>query len=240
MAFCKKCGAYIPIGETACPACGYDPEAEARQAKEAEEAKKRAEEEERRRKEEADAWAAKERRRVEEERRRAEERRKQGYSGSASQSQYAPGNSGHSYSYQSQQASQQKETWVPPWSQQQSASSQQQTGYADYDEIREQARQSVEKQKLSVLSYLGPLVFIPLLTRNNDDFARYHSNQGLALFVTNALVSVAGSWFAGDLGALVATGGSFFCLYCMIKGIRNVLHGKKEPLPLIGNFKFLK
>ena len=42
MAYCKKCGAYIPIDETACPACGYDPEEEARQAREAEEAAKRA------------------------------------------------------------------------------------------------------------------------------------------------------------------------------------------------------
>ena len=48
MAYCKKCGAYIPIDETACPACGYDPEEEARQAKEAEEAAKRQEEEKKR------------------------------------------------------------------------------------------------------------------------------------------------------------------------------------------------
>ena len=46
MAFCEKCGAYIPIGETECPACGYDPEAEARKAKEAEEAEKRRQAEE--------------------------------------------------------------------------------------------------------------------------------------------------------------------------------------------------
>ena len=35
MSFCDKCGAYIPIGETECPACGYDPEAEAKKAAEA-------------------------------------------------------------------------------------------------------------------------------------------------------------------------------------------------------------
>ena len=46
MSFCDKCGAYIPIGETECPACGYDPEAE---AKKAAEAAQRAAEEERRR-----------------------------------------------------------------------------------------------------------------------------------------------------------------------------------------------
>ena len=47
MAYSKKCGAYIPMGETACPACGYDPEAEERQAREQ---KERQEEEARRRK----------------------------------------------------------------------------------------------------------------------------------------------------------------------------------------------
>ena len=28
MSYCTRCGAYIPQGENACPACGYDPEAE--------------------------------------------------------------------------------------------------------------------------------------------------------------------------------------------------------------------
>ena len=35
MSFCDKCGAYVPIGDTVCPACGYDPEAEAKKAAEA-------------------------------------------------------------------------------------------------------------------------------------------------------------------------------------------------------------
>ena len=241
MAFCKKCGAYIPIDETTCPACGYDPEEEARQAKAAEEAKKReeeerkrAEEEARRRKEKEAAWAERERQREEEERRRAEERRKQGYSYGAAQAQYTSQHAGQSSAYQSQQTSQHTgQTWVPPWSQQGTASQQ---SHADYSTMQQQARESVENQKLSVLSYLGPLLFIPMFTRSNDDFARFHTNQGLALFITNALVGVAGEMFGGLVGAA----GSIFGLYCMIKGIGNVLKGKKEPLPLIGNFKFLK
>lgn len=28
MSNCTRCGAYIPVGDTACPACGYDPEKE--------------------------------------------------------------------------------------------------------------------------------------------------------------------------------------------------------------------
>ena len=233
MAYCKKCGAYIPIDETACPACGYDPEEEARQAREAEEAQKRAEEAERKRKEKEAAWAERERQREEEERRRAEERRKQGYSYGAAQAQYTSQHSGQSSAYQSQQTSQHTgQTWTPPWTQQQASSQQSQ---AHYNDLRDQAKESVANQKLSVLSYLGPLLFIPMFTRSNDDFARYHSNQGLVLFLTNAALSVV----AGGSG-LLAAAGSCFSIYCMFKGISNVLKGKKEPLPLIGGIKLLK
>ena len=196
MAYCKKCGAYIPIDETACPACGYDPEEEARQAKEAEEAakrqeeeKKRAEEEERKRREKEAAWAERERQREAEERRRAEERRKQGYAYGAAQSQYTSQHSGQSSAYQSQQTSQHtQQTWTPPWQQGAAA----QNSFSDYSDMRDEARESVDKQKLSILSYLGPLWFIPLIARNNDDFARYHTKQGLALLIFNGLMTILG------------------------------------------------
>ena len=32
MSYCTRCGAYIPQGDSICPACGYDPEAEQAQA----------------------------------------------------------------------------------------------------------------------------------------------------------------------------------------------------------------
>ena len=241
MAFCKKCGAYIPIDETACPACGYDPEAE---AKAAAEAKAKAEEEARRKEQEAQAWAAREKAREEEERRRAEqrrrweERRNQGFTGGAAQTQYTSAHSGQSSASQGQYASQRTDgTWAPPWSQgtgQGNSQSGYQQNYQYYAQQQAQARDSVDKQKLSVLSYLGPLVFIPMVLRSDDDFARFHSNQGLVLMIANGLVSTAAGWLGmGGLAAL-ASGVS---LYCVFKGISNVLKGKKEPLPLIGKFK---
>ena len=227
MAFCKKCGAYIPIDETVCPACGYDPDEE---AKKAEEARKQAEEEERLRRQ-----AEERRARQEEARRREEERRKQQsqYS-SGTQSQYASQHSGQSTAYQSQNTSQHAgQTWVPPWQQQQQQQQSDfrpQSSFSGYSDMRDEARESVEKQKLSILSYLGPLWFIPLLTRNNDDFARYHTKQGLALLVFSGLMSM----FGGE--SLIAILGVPFILFCKVKGISNVVKGKKEPLPLIGRF----
>ncbi len=241
MAFCKKCGAYIPIDETACPACGYDPEAEAREAAEA---KAKAEAEARRKEQEAQSWAAREKAREEEEKRRAEqrrqweERRKQGYTGGAAQTQYTSSHSGQSSASQTQYTSQRTDgTWAPPWSQgsgQSNAQHNTQQTYQHYAQQQAQARESVENQRLSILSYLGPLVFIPMFLRGNDDFARYHTNQGLSLMIASALGTTVAGWLnLGGLAALI----SGFSLYCTIKGIGNVLKGKKEPLPFIGKFK---
>ena len=249
MAYCKKCGAYIPIDETACPACGYDPEEEERKAKEAAEAekKKQAEaarraEEERRRKQEAENWAARERAREEERRRAAQSgnnqnRRPYG----SSQTQYTSQRTGQSSAAQGQYASQRKEeTWVPPWSQtenenQSSASGTTQTVFDT--QMRDQARESVENQKLSVLSYVWPLALIPLALRGKDDFARYHANQGLVLLVAEGVASMALSILGLEsLGFLVGLAG----LAGTVKGISNVLRGKKEPLPFIGGINLLK
>lgn len=249
MAYCKKCGAYIPIDETACPACGYDPEAEERQAREAAEAEKRKEEEaarraeeERRRKQEAENWAARERAREEERRRAAQANSQNGRPGySSSQSQYSSQRPGQGSAAQGQYASQQKEeTWVPPWSQTQSQAQSAQTGYSQSrvdSEMRDQARESVENQKLSVLSYIWPLALIPLALRGKDDFARYHANQGLVLLISEGVASAALSILGLEsLGFLVGMAG----LAGTIKGISNVLRGKKEPLPFIGGINLLK
>ena len=84
LSFCDKCGAYIPIGETECPACGYDPEAEAKKAAEAaqraaEEECRRAAEQARREREEAARRAqeeAQQKAREEAERRYAEQQKR--------------------------------------------------------------------------------------------------------------------------------------------------------------------
>lgn len=230
MAFCKKCGAYIPIGDTACPACGYDPEEEARLAREA---KEKAEEEERQKKE-AEKKARQERERQEQKRKQwsQDPRQSQGYGGGAAQAQYASQRTDQT-STQGQSASG-RTGWAPPWQETQNHGSAAQSR-VDY-EARNRARagDSAANQGLSVLSYLGFLFLIPLLTRPNDDFARYHANQGLVLFLFNGLLSL----LAGS--SALAGMGWIFSLYCCIKGIRNVLQGKKEPLPLIGKLRLLK
>ena len=107
----------------------------------------------------------------------------------------------------------------------------------DTNDMGRKAADSAANQGLSVLSYLGPLFVIPLFTRKDDDFARYHANQGLVLLVAEGVASMALSILGLEsLGFLVGLAG----LAGTVKGISNVLRGKKEPLPFIGGINLLK
>ena len=88
---------------------------------------------------------------------------------------------------------------------------------------------------MGVLCYLGILVLIPLLTdAKNDPFVKFHIKQGLVLLIFCILVSVVMGipvlgWIVGGIGWIVE-------VVFLIMGIVNVVNGKQEPLPLIGQY----
>lgn len=239
MSFCDKCGAYIPIGETACPACGYDPEAEAKKAKEAaeraaEEERRRAAEEARREREEAARKAreeAQQKAKEEAERRYAEQQKRwqqdpwqQTHTGGPAQGQYtSQRTAGASQAQYASQRTGQTRANTGEYRQEKTYSA------AD-SEMRQKAADSVERQKLSILSYLGPFWLIPAITQKDDPFMKYHTEQGLGLLIFWALTSLFGRWWGW-----VGTVGGIISLVGMVKGIKNVLRGKREPLPVIGD-----
>ena len=239
MSFCDKCGAYIPIGDTVCPACGYDPEAEAKKAAEAaaraaEEERRRAAEQARIEREEADRKAREEaerRAREEAERRAAEQRERwqqdpwqQTHTGGPAQGQYTSRRTAGAY--QAQYASQRTGRTNAN-----TGEYRQEKSYpSSDDEMRRKASESVERQKLSVLSYLGLLWLIPAITQGDDPFMKYHTEQGLGLLVFGALVNL-----LGGIWGWVSLAGNILCLIGVINGIKNVLGGKREPLPVIGS-----
>lgn len=81
---------------------------------------------------------------------------------------------------------------------------------------------------LAALSYLGILFVLPLIFAKDDEFALYHSRQGLMLFISLILLNVAASIVG--MGWLSSLAG----LYLIYKGMMNALNKKKEPLPFIG------
>lgn len=100
------------------------------------------------------------------------------------------------------------------------------------------AQDIAENKVICILCYFGLLLLIPLLVKKDSPFARFHSNQGLVLFIFNILVSVLAS--IPLLGIVVAIVGSVAGIIFWVMGLVNVLNGRAKTLPLIGGITLIK
>ncbi|MGI6029868.1 MAG: hypothetical protein ACOX81_10760 [Candidatus Heteroscillospira sp.] len=91
---------------------------------------------------------------------------------------------------------------------------------------------TTEARLLAACSYLGWLVFLPLLMRRDDPYVRFHLNQGLVLFLMGFLHIFVG----GLLDALIGTAIMIMC----IGGIVYAITGREKQLPFIGDIHILK
>lgn len=122
---------------------------------------------------------------------------------------------------------------------------------ADFDKA------DIEQNKvMAILSYFGILVFIPMFAAKDSKFARYHANQGLALFIalfgwwivdyilTMLLRSLLwrglGLWEIYSLCGMVLNLVYIVFTVLAVIGIINALNGKAKELPVIGKYKILK
>lgn len=109
---------------------------------------------------------------------------------------------------------------------------------------------AAQNRAMAVLAYIGILFLIPLLAAKTSPFARYHTNQGIVLFLASLIYSVATrivvtiTMFANHLLGGLLSGlfglGSILFLVLMILGIVNAAQGKQKPLPVIGEITVLK
>ena len=104
----------------------------------------------------------------------------------------------------------------------------------------------IEKNKVfAVLAYVGLLFLVPLLAAPQSKFARYHTNQGVVLFVTVLSIYAASVIlmmipFIGCIMIFVPMVVGAGALVMMILGIINAATGQTKPLPLIGHFRLIK
>ena len=106
------------------------------------------------------------------------------------------------------------------------------------------------KKGMAILAYFGILCLIPLFAAKNDPFARYHTNQGLVLFIfmvifnilsnvlTNILIEISPMLtliVSGVFGILTL----LLCIFALI-GIIRAAKGQMKPLPIIGGIRILK
>lgn len=110
--------------------------------------------------------------------------------------------------------------------------------------------EDVQKNKVfGILAYFGILFLVPLLAAKDSQYARFHANQGLVLFITDIIFGVCIKvittilvfipfigWvliplISGALGILI--------LVLFIFGIVNACSGEPKKLPVIGNITIL-
>ncbi len=99
-----------------------------------------------------------------------------------------------------------------------------------------------DNKGMAILSYIGPLCFVPYFAAKNSPFAQYHALRGLNFFILAVIASIV----ASVLGAIPFVGWLVnFCaygleIYLMIMGIVNASKGERKDLPLIGAIRIVK
>ena len=110
----------------------------------------------------------------------------------------------------------------------------------DYDSA------DIENSKiLSLFSYIGILFLIPLIAKPQSKYARFHINQGLVLFIFEAveklIVKILDSIMIIKLPITIADWiCDFVFLVFAILGIVNAVSGAAKELPVIGKIKLFK
>jgi len=111
------------------------------------------------------------------------------------------------------------------------------------------SKDAEDNKMMAVLAYI--FFFIPLLTGTfkTSPFVKFHTNQGLILWIASAAYGIAYAILAALLGwipilgwILVAVLSFVFIaipVFCII-GILNAVNGKMQELPLIGKINLLK
>ena len=207
MAYCKKCGAYMPDNFDRCLACGFSEGAAQAQAK-AEAERAAAEEKRRAQQQEAERWAK------EEKQRRESNTSEDGWTrvnyGSSSRSNGSRQNT----DYYINKVKQAGNT----------------AGEYFYKAEEKMKSAGIDKSKaLAALSYISFLWVLPYIFCSGDEFAGFHAKQGLILFICNFVLDIL------SIAAPIMWALKVVSFLLMLVGIKNALTGEKKRLPFIGN-----
>ena len=112
------------------------------------------------------------------------------------------------------------------------------------------SRDAENNKGMAVIAYIGILCLIPLLTGDyrKSPFLKFHTNQGVVLFITwiawvfasFLLDFILRGWFLGLLFSFVRFAIWIGVLVLVVLGIINAVNGRMKPLPVIGKFTIIK
>lgn len=112
--------------------------------------------------------------------------------------------------------------------------------------------EDVENNKvMGILAYFGILFLIPLLVAKDSQYARFHTNQGIVLFifdivmwiislVVNFVITFASLGILSFVGTIISNLLGLLCLALIIVGIVNACSGEPKKLPIIGSITLYK
>jgi uncharacterized membrane protein len=105
---------------------------------------------------------------------------------------------------------------------------------AETEQVSETPKKAEDNKLMGILSYIGVLCLIPLLTKKDNEFVFFHAKQGVVLFIAEVITAfVAAIPFLGWVIALLA---SLLWIILSIVGIVNVLGDKTKELPILGKY----
>lgn len=101
---------------------------------------------------------------------------------------------------------------------------------------------------ITILDYIGILWILGLFVEKDNPQVRFHTNQGLVLFLLEVVVGILNVILSllsfipvvGLLFSIISWALGIVCLVLMILGIVNAAQGQCKPLPVIGGITLLK
>lgn len=97
---------------------------------------------------------------------------------------------------------------------------------------------------MSLFSYLGVLILVPVFGTQGSRFARFHINQGLILIIITAILNTASFIFGLIPYVGVVLSVPFYLadlvvVFLIVMGIVNATGGQAKDLPIVGKFRIL-
>lgn len=100
-------------------------------------------------------------------------------------------------------------------------------------------KEDINKNKgMAVLAYI--IFLIPLLAARESKFAKFHTNQGLLLFIAGVALNIISQIMPAMIYLILVPLANLAIFVLAILGIINAAKGEAKPLPLIGGIVILK
>lgn len=97
-----------------------------------------------------------------------------------------------------------------------------------------QRKAGLFSRTMAIISYIGVLCLIPMVSNREDTYVRFHARQGAILWMWEVLAVY--SLLLPGFGKMFFKFSTMTCLILSIIGIISVLVGRAWKIPLIGDW----